>query len=122
VGFSNSTWTPSHTVSTTNANDFLIFCNGTNSSWSTNGTDPTGFSDIDHAYTTAGTNFGSCGGAYQGVTSTQSSVTFTWGSAIAAAAQGGETIFDALTADGTVNTPKFTIVQTPQSVNRAGTY
>jgi hypothetical protein len=92
--------TPSHTgVSTNESNDFLIFANGSNGGWASLGTIPTGFTNGDIINTNGGALAGSVGFAYKGVTATQSSATFTWGSGVQ---QKNESIFDALTADAPV--------------------
>jgi hypothetical protein len=85
-------------ISTTNANDFLIFGFGTAGGQAALGTPPSGFSSIDFASTSGGIKFAANGAAYKGVTAAQSSQSFSWGTPIAVF-NGALAIFDALTAD-----------------------
>lgn len=93
-------WTPSFTgITTTEANDFLIFLAATDGSWSQPGTLPSGYTIITSRSNSGGSHNAVIAGAYLGVTSTQSNVTSTWGSSLANPYPGAEAIFDALTAD-----------------------
>lgn len=96
---------PSFTISTTSANDFLIFGLGTGNSWTPPGTIPTGYSLIKTASNGGGSLYAESALAGLAVTTAQSAITVAWGSAIpdrGVTTSGGssaEFIFDALTAD-----------------------
>ena len=92
-------------MSTTQANDFLIFAFGSNSATAI-GTVPTGFTQLGIHSFWSGANPATVGAAYLGVTATQTNQTYAWGSALGTTA----VIFDALTADtgGTTTAPQPT--------------
>ena len=69
-------------ISTTEANDFLIFGFGTNGNMSAIGTLPTGFTQIGFKQNGGGSLFASVGAAYKAVTSAQSNQTYAWGATI----------------------------------------
>lgn len=94
---SASTIAPFTGISTTQANDFLIFGWGMANSQAI-GTPPAGFSAIGAVQNGGGALFASIGAAYMGVTATQTNQTYTWGSSLTVTASGAA-IFDALTAD-----------------------
>lgn len=83
-------------ISTTQANDFLIFGFGSGASQGI-GTVPTGFTQIGATINGGGARWASIGAAYRNVTSAQSNQTYAWGSVFASG--GNAAIFDALTAD-----------------------
>lgn len=82
-------------ISTTRANDFLIFGWGSNGG-NAIGTVPTGFTVIGNRNNGGGSLFASVGAAYQAVTSVQSNQAYAWGSSLSGVSYG---IFDALTAE-----------------------
>jgi len=93
-------------ISTTQANDFLIFGFGSNGN-QTIGTVPTGFTSIGARVNgSPPVNFAAVGAASLGVTVAQTSQTYAWGSAFTTAANA--VIFDALTADtgGSTTAPR----------------
>lgn len=88
---------PSFTVSTNNAEDFLIFAVATSALWSAYpGTLPMGFSTAAMSQNNGGALFAFEVVAYKQVTAVQSASTFTWGSTIPATYNSIESIFDAL--------------------------
>jgi len=94
-------------ISTAQANDFLIFGFGSNTSQGM-GTLPTGFTTIGSTVNGGGSRYASIGACYRGVTATQTAQTFTWGSAFTTAQ--AAVLFDALTADtgGSTTAPRPT--------------
>jgi hypothetical protein len=90
--------TPSRTISTTQADDF-IFAVMASTYFSGYASIPTGFSNINGAETSGGSDFAQCGGGYEAVTSTQSSLTIAWGAAVTSVAGKSSYIVDALTAN-----------------------
>jgi hypothetical protein len=101
---------PSFTVSTTSAHDFLIFGVASANNWLTPGTIPIGYSLITTASNGGGALYAKLAAAGLGVSSAQSAITVSWGSAIpdngttSASGSAAEFIFDALTADAAGST------------------
>ena len=93
----NSSWTPSVSSITTDfANDMLLMMVGADANFAAGTTIPSGFTSINK--NAAGfLEFADIATAYQNVTATQSSATFTWGSALTPD-HSGQAILDALTA------------------------
>lgn len=94
-------------ISTSGANNLLLFLGGTNGGQTTNPPPPAGFTFIGRAFTNAGVSWGVSVGNQKGVTSQQNNATFSWPNALLSAQNSAgnspdqEYIFDSLTADAT---------------------